>query len=238
MGAIDAVCDAARRIIGSLEDGAVAGEAIELGMALSRETGGEQPPTAAMKKFAASIARHKGIKPPAGYTKSGAICRAVLDLHAPERTAQDADRKPTGETGPRPPSPAQVSFAEAIAREKDVAISDEARVCTAEMSAWIDANRQPKPAKGRKASAAGKRASTAKGKKAETKTPRTGKSASAAERVAQPGDARTGPQTGTPLRIPYGNKEVALQLGARYAAGGWYAPPGVDFVAFREREWL
>ena len=238
MGAIDAVCDAARRIIGSLGDGAVAGEAIELEMALSRENGGEQPPTAAMKKFAASIARHKGIKPPAGYTKSGAICRAFLDLHAPERTAQDADRKPTGETGPRPPSPAQVSFAEAIAREKDVAIPDEARVCTAEMSAWIDANRQPKPAKGRKASAAGKRASTAKGKKAGTKTPRTGKSSSAAERVAQPGDARTGPQTGTPLRIPYGNKEVALQLGARYAAGGWYAPPGVDLVAFREREWL
>ena len=238
MGAIDAVCDAARRIIGSLGDGAVAGEAVELGVALGRENGGEQPPTAAMKKFAASIARHKGIKPPAGYTKSGAICRAFLDLHAPERTAQDADRKPTGETGPRPPSPAQVSFAEAIAREMGVAIPHEAKVCTAEMSAWIDANQQPKPAKGRKASAAGKRASTAKGKKAGTKTPRTGKSSSAAERVAQPGDARTGPQTGTPLRIPYGNKEVALQLGARYAAGGWYAPPGVDLVAFREREWV
>ena len=132
----------------------------------------------------------------------------------------------------------RLSFAEAIAREKDVAIPDEAKVCTAEMSAWIDANRQPKPAKSRKASAAGKRASTVKGKKAGTKTPRTGKSASAAETVAQPGDARTGPQTGTPLRIPYGNKEVALQLGARYAAGGWYAPPGVDLVAFREREWL
>ena len=238
MGAIDAVCDAARRIIGSLGDGALAGEAVELGMALDRENGEGRPPTAAMKKFAASIARREGIKPPAGYTKSGAICRAFLDLHAPERTAQDADRKPTGETGPRPPSPAQVSFAEAIAREKGVAIPDEARVCTAEMSTWIDANRQPKPAKGRKASAAGKRASTAKGKKAETKTPRKGKSASAAERVAQPGDARTGPQTGTPLRIPYGNKEVALQLGARYAAGGWYTPPGVDLVAFREREWL
>ena len=189
MGAIDAVCDAARRIIGSLGDGAVAGEAVELGVSPGGENGGERPPTAAMKKFAGSIARRKGIKPPAGYTKSGAICRAFLDLHAPERTAQDADRK-------------------------------------------------PKPAKGRKASAAGKRASTAKGKKAGTKTPRTGKSASAAERVAQPGDARTGPQTGTPLRIPYGNKEVALQLGARYAAGGWYAPPGVDLVAFREREWL
>ena len=238
MGAIDAVCDAARRIIGSLGDGGVAGEAVELGVSPGGENGGERPPTAAMKKFAGSIARRKGIKPPAGYTKSGAICRAFLDLHAPERTAQDADSKPTGETGSRPPSPAQVSFAEAIAREMGVAIPHEAKVCTAEMSAWIDANRQPKPAKGRKVSAAGKRASTAKGKKAGTKTPRTGKSSSAAERVAQPGDARTGPQTGTPLRIPYGNKEVALQLGARYAAGGWYAPPGVDLVAFREREWL
>ena len=197
MGAIDAVCDAARRIIGRLGEGAVAGEAVELGVWLSGgENGGERPPTAAMKKFAASIARHKGIKPPAGYTKSGAICRAFLDLHAPERTAQDADRKPTGETGPRPPSPAQVSFAEAIAREKDVAIPDEARVCTAEMSEWIDANRQPKPAKGRKASAAGKRASTAKGKKAGTKTPRTGKSASAAETVAQPGRRPNGSADG------------------------------------------
>ena len=104
MGAIDAVCDAARRIIGSLGDGAVAGEAVELGVSPGGENGGERPPTAAMKKFAGSIARRKGIKPPAGYTKSGAICRAFLDLHAPERTAQDADRKPTGETGSRPPS--------------------------------------------------------------------------------------------------------------------------------------
>jgi DNA topoisomerase-3 len=42
----------------------------------------------------------------------------------------------------------------------------------------------------------------------------------------------------TPLKIPYGNKEVALELGARYAAGGWYAPPGVDLAAFREKGWL
>src|ERR1035441_6313872 len=28
--------------------------------------------------------------------------------------------------------------------------------------------------------------------------------------------------TGTPLRIPYGNKEVALKLGARYGSAGWY----------------
>lgn len=42
----------------------------------------------------------------------------------------------------------------------------------------------------------------------------------------------------TPLRIPFGNKEAALQLGARYRTGGWYAPPGVSLSAFRERGWL
>jgi DNA topoisomerase-3 len=42
----------------------------------------------------------------------------------------------------------------------------------------------------------------------------------------------------TPLKIPFGNKEVALQMGARYRAGGWYAPPGVDLAGFRERGWL
>jgi len=43
---------------------------------------------------------------------------------------------------------------------------------------------------------------------------------------------------GTPLRIPYGNKDVALKLGARYGSAGWYAPPGVDLAAFGERGWL
>jgi DNA topoisomerase-3 len=42
----------------------------------------------------------------------------------------------------------------------------------------------------------------------------------------------------TPLNIPYGNKELALKLGARYGADGWYAPPGVDLSAFRENGWL
>ena len=42
----------------------------------------------------------------------------------------------------------------------------------------------------------------------------------------------------TPLRIPFGNKEAALALGARYRAGGWYAPPGVALSGFRERGWL
>jgi DNA topoisomerase-3 len=42
----------------------------------------------------------------------------------------------------------------------------------------------------------------------------------------------------TPLRIPYGNKDVAMKLGARYGSAGWYAPPGVDLSVFGERGWL
>ena len=42
----------------------------------------------------------------------------------------------------------------------------------------------------------------------------------------------------TSLRIPYGNKEAAQKLGARYAEGGWYAPPGVDLTEFKSKGWL
>jgi DNA topoisomerase-3 len=38
-----------------------------------------------MKRFAQSIPRQKGIKPPAGYSKSASICRAFLDQHAPKK---------------------------------------------------------------------------------------------------------------------------------------------------------
>jgi DNA topoisomerase-3 len=40
------------------------------------------------------------------------------------------------------------------------------------------------------------------------------------------------------LRIPYGNKEVAMKLGARYRDGGWFAPAGIDLSPFTERGWL
>jgi DNA topoisomerase-3 len=64
--------------------------------------------------------------------------------------------------------------------------------------------------------------------------PRTRRTAQAKE-GARPSGA---PGGDTPLRIPFGNKEAALQLGARYRAGGWYAPPGVDLDGFRQRGWL
>jgi DNA topoisomerase-3 len=43
---------------------------------------------------------------------------------------------------------------------------------------------------------------------------------------------------GTSLRIPFGNKEVALRLGARYRPGGWFAPAGTNLEPFREKGWL
>jgi hypothetical protein len=50
--------------------------------------------------------------------------------------------------------------------------------------------------------------------------------------------AQPHPAAGTPLRIPYGNRDLALKLGARYGSTGWYAPTGVDLSAFGERGWL
>ena len=65
-------------------------------------------------------------------------------------------------------------------------------------------------------------------------TARTKRPGGAAEAIHAPG-ALGG---GTPLRIPFGNKEAALRLGAHYSADGWYAPPGADLSRFRERGWL
>ena len=55
-------------------------------------------------------------------------------------------------------------------------------------------------------------------------------------RVASSGGDVSGGDT--PLRIPYGNKEAALALGARYRAGRWHAPADVSLTTFRERGWL
>ena len=178
-GAIDAVCNAATRAIGRLTQPGMKG-----GMSVTSVTGEalgaeDRPPTAAMKKFAAAIARKKGIKAPAGYTKSAAVCRAFLDRHAPGRGLGE-DAGPGGgsasESGPGASA----------------------------------------------AKSTGKRR-RAKGAAADRETSRHGRPVA---------------DVGTLLRIPYGNKETAFKLGARYGAGGWFAPPGVDLAAFRERGWL
>ena len=158
--AIDAVCDAARRIIGRLGEGAAGEAAVALGDASDGYSGKDRPPTAAMKRFAASIAKRKGIKPPAGYTKSASVCRQFLDRHAPARAASSTAS--TGATGTKAPSAAQLSFAEAIARDRGIAVPDEVRASAAATSKWIDTNRRPKSTGRCGAAVSAKPASTAR----------------------------------------------------------------------------
>jgi DNA topoisomerase III len=186
-----------------------------------------------MKRFADSIGRQKGIKPPPGYTKSGSVCRAYLQEHSPKKVGDEH----VGHTGPKPASPAQVIFAEKIAQEKNVIIPDEAKVSSAAMSSWIEAMQNAKPSKGRPKNGAKLRGGPAAKTTTGARRSRKPKSAPAAE-VTLPTPAQLNTQTNTPLRIPYGNKELAQKLGARYGAGGWYAPPGVDLAAFGEQGWL
>ena len=101
------------------------------------------PPTPAMKRFADSLARKKGIKPPPGYKASISICGAFLKEHAPKK----AEGKTTEKLEPKPVSPAQMLYAKKIAQEKGLVISDEAKANSAAMSAWIDSNRDTKRSK-------------------------------------------------------------------------------------------
>ena len=190
-GAIDAVCDSARRIIGRLGERGADGEAVDLGEADGR--GGDRPPTAKMRKFAAAIAKSKGIKPPAGYTKSAALCRAFLDEHAPRR---NPGREATNSGGGSAGAASQGGKPRKAGRARP----DTERLIAAGLL-----------------------------RESGLEHVRTEPSASAAQASAG---------SPTPLQIPYGNKEVAFSMGARYGADGWYAPPGVDLDAFRERGWL
>ena len=84
VGAIDAVCGVAERIISKLKEGAAAGGPPSLGAAVGNGPG-TLPPTPAMKRYADSLARQKGIKPPPGYKTSISICRKFLSEHAPKK---------------------------------------------------------------------------------------------------------------------------------------------------------
>jgi DNA topoisomerase III len=224
VGAIDAVCDVADRIISKLKEGATTGGPSLLGSA-GNNGPATYPPTPAMKRFADSLVRQKGIKPPPGYKMSISICRKFL--------------KPDGETAgkldPKPVSPRQLLYAKKLAQGKGLIIPDDARINSATMSAWIESNRGTKRRKsGRKTTY--KPAEHVVSKLAAS--PKRSRKRKAGTDVVPPAPAPANSVTVTPLRIPYGNKEVALKLGARYGSGGWYAPPGVDLSAFGERGWL
>jgi DNA topoisomerase-3 len=199
---------------------------------------------------------------PEGYEASGATCRAFLDQHAPDKP--DA----TGATSvsPRMPSEAQLRFARSLAERNEAAIPEDALVSSRGLSAWIDAQLGGKPASdhgapaeapparrkaaSRKPAGGSRRSTRAEGappakrpsrKKGAAPTPAPPIPASRSP-AARPRDRQ---ETATPadasltaLRIPYGNKDVAMKLGARYRDGGWFAPAGVDLSPFTERGWL
>jgi DNA topoisomerase III len=139
VGAIDAVCDVAERIIGRLKQSGAAGGAALLGDAAGHGAAA-YPPTPAMKSFADSLIRQNGIKPPPGYKTSISICRKFLNEHAPKK----ADGETAAKGAPKPVSPAQLSYASKIAQDKDLVVPDDAKGNSAAMSAWIDANRGAK----------------------------------------------------------------------------------------------
>jgi DNA topoisomerase-3 len=122
VGAIDAVCNVAERIIGKLKEGGTAGGPPLLGAAAGSSPG-TFPPTPAMKRFANSLARQKGIKPPPGYKTSISICRKFLSEHAPKKAESETPGKPDF----KPASPAQMLYAKKIAQGKGIIIPEEAK---------------------------------------------------------------------------------------------------------------
>ncbi|WP_236033834.1 type IA DNA topoisomerase [Belnapia mucosa] len=213
VGAIDAVCAQASRIIGRLQEGAGSVDAMLLSGAV-REAGANRPPTPAMKRFVDSLARQKGIKPPRSYTTSGAACRAFLDQHAPRK---DGVRAPV-DAGAQETPP------------------ERRTVVKGRRLAQRPANAPPTETEPKRSSGRGKssRKVAVRKRKGSTELPLAKQPGQTA---AEHGSAGA-PGGDTPLRIPFGNKEAALQLGARYRAGGWYAPAGIDLNGFRERGWL
>ena len=123
----------------------------------------------------------------------------------------------------REPSAAQRLFAERIAQERGTTVPEEAKASVRSLSAWIDANR----------SKAGRASTKGKGRS---------RRAGSQSRPAPPASHQAGPAAaaavGTALKVPFGNKEAAIRLGARYNGAGWVAPPGMDLAPFRERGWL
>jgi len=228
VGAIDAVCDVAERIINKLKEGATAGVPSLLGSAGGNGTA-TYPPTPAMKRFADSLVRQKRIKPPPGYKTSISICRKFLSEHAPKKSGGET----VGELGLKPVSAAQLLYAKKLAQGKGLIIPDDARTNSAARSAWIDTNRGKRRRK-LKCKTSNRPVGSVAPQGAPPKRSRKQKVDTDAASMAPvpPNSSRT------PLRIPYGNKDVALKLGARYGSKGWYAPPGVDLSAFGERGWL
>lgn len=161
--------------------------------------------------------------------------------------------------GSGPPTPAMKRFALALARQKRIGLPPGCATSGSVCRAFLEQH-APRKAEGETAAVHGSTAADSKpgtgtGHQQPTKKRRRSTGTAAPAKAARgktvrkrksagpPLDASAGlPRHGaggnTPLRIPYGNKEVAQKLGARYSQDGWYAPPGVDLSAFADMGWL
>ena len=238
MGAIDAVCAQAQRIIGRLVAGADAGDGACVTALLGGKNGGGhvRPPTPAMLRYVDSLARQNGVTPPAGYAQSGAMCRAFLDQHSSK----------TGQTTPEMTAASPIRPLQAVAagkRADEDPMAGRRKAAVSDMPAGLSAipvgtgehwigehrgkppKRAPRRTTNRTAEPGAKPPTADKRKKASAATP-----PHPPPQEVSPGE--------TSLRIPFGNKDAAQRFGAHYRAGGWYAPPGTDLRPFRERGWL
>ena len=112
--AIDAVCDAARRIIGRLGEGAGGGAALALGDTSGGYSGMDRPPTAAMKRFAVVDRPAQGHRPAQGLHEisgglPGVSGTARTGTHNGERGTQRGGGGPGHRVRPRSRMPRRSS---------------------------------------------------------------------------------------------------------------------------------
>ena len=216
IGAIDAVCDVAQRIIGKLQEGAAAGGPPLLGAAIAGD-GGITPTNASDETLCRQPRpAEKASSLRLATTTSISICRKFLNQHAPKK----ADSETTWKLEPKPASPAQLLYAKKIAQEKGIVIPDEAKANSAAMSAWIDSNRCDEARKRGRKTADKPAASISPQSTAPTKMiAETQSDAAATSRQRRP--AKFGNRYAAANSL--WQQGVALKLGARYGSGGWYA---------------
>jgi DNA topoisomerase-3 len=153
----------------------------------------------------------------------------------------------------RPPTPAMRSFVDSLARQKGLKPPRGYATSGAVCRAFLDQHASKKESspgadEGKLKAAASTGVEARPAKRAVTPRPRVPKTEKTAGVRAGPSkplrrakgsaDLSEAGLGETPLNIPFGNKDAALQLGARYRSGGWYAPPGVDLSPLRDCGWL
>lgn len=142
-GAIDAVCLVADRIITKLKSEGERGNGPIL-KSHAAKGGPDRPPTAAMKRFAMSLAREKNLHLPRGYATSMDVCRTFLEAHAPKKPKDGTTVYGSHKSAAKPPSAAQLAYAKSIAQADGIEIPAAATSCATAMSKWIEKQRGTK----------------------------------------------------------------------------------------------